>query len=89
MLIKTIILFVLAVCFQSVMNNEASKDDLCSIQVRQKNLEVLSKRVFAKLQKNHKTLKDAFEFIDRKQRIVPSKYFLCEIVPNNPLPLKR
>lgn len=72
--IKAIILFLLAVCFQSVIINEASKEDLTSVQVRQEKLEMQSKCVFVKLQKNHETLKNALKSIDRKQRIVPSKY---------------
>lgn len=72
--IKAIILFLLAVCFQSVIISEASKEDLTPVQVRQEKLEMQGKRVFVKLQKNHETLKNALKSIDRKQRIVPSKY---------------
>lgn len=73
MCLKTIILFLLAVCF--VIINEASKEDFNTVNVTIDNLEIQSKRISTKLQKNHETLKDAFKSIGRKQRTVPSKYY--------------
>lgn len=70
---KTFFLFLLAVCF--VIITKASNEDLSSVHVTKEKLDMHSKRVLAKLQKNQKTLKDAFKSIDRKQRTVPSKFF--------------
>lgn len=72
MCVKIVILILLGCCF--VTFNEATKETPGSVDVTEENLEIQYGRVLAKLRKNHETLKYAFKFLDRKQRIVPSKY---------------
>lgn len=72
MCVKIVILILLGCCFVTL--NKAAEESPGSVDVNEENLEIQSERVLAKLQKNHETLKNAFKFLERKQRIVPSKY---------------